>query len=60
MLCVVTPSRRSAPLSIIEESMARSRYKFFSGDPLPYFITATTINWLQLFNNPEIAKTIFE
>jgi putative transposase len=60
MLCVGTPSRRSAPLSIIEESMARSRYKFFSGDPLPYFITAATINWLPLFNNPEIAKTIFE
>ena len=40
--------------------MARSRYKFFPGDTLPYFITATSVNWLPLFSNPEIAKIIFD
>jgi len=40
--------------------MARSRYKFLPGDTLPYFITATTVNWLPLFGNPDIARIIFE
>jgi REP element-mobilizing transposase RayT len=35
--------------------MARSRYKFLPDDPYPYFITSTTVNWLPLFNNPDIA-----
>jgi REP element-mobilizing transposase RayT len=40
--------------------MARSRYKFFPGDTLPYFITATVVNWLPVFGDPDIAKIIFD
>jgi putative transposase len=40
--------------------MTRSRYKFFPGDTLPYFITATVVNWLPVFGNPDIAKIIFD
>ncbi len=40
--------------------MARSRYRFFPGDTLPYFITATTVSWLPLFSNPAIAGIIFD
>jgi len=38
--------------------MARSRYTIFKGDTTPYFVTATTVNWLPLFSNPEIAKIV--
>ena len=40
--------------------MAKSRYKVYEGDTLPYFITATTVNWLPLFTNPDIAKIIID
>jgi putative transposase len=40
--------------------MARSRYHFFPGDPNPYFITATTVSWLPLFTEPEIAGILFD
>ena len=40
--------------------MSRSRYKIFKDDETPYFVTATTVNWLPLFSNPEIAKIIFD
>jgi len=40
--------------------LARSRYKFFPDDTLPYFITATTVNWLPLFSNPDVAKIVFD
>jgi putative transposase len=38
--------------------MARTRYKFLPNDLCPYFITATTVNWLPLFNNPAIATIL--
>jgi putative transposase len=38
--------------------MARSRYKFLPDDPYPYFITATTVHWLPLFNDPVIATIL--
>ncbi len=38
--------------------MARTRYHFLPGGPFPYFVTATTVNWLPLFSNPEIAQVI--
>jgi len=40
--------------------MSRSRYKFIPGDTSPYLLTATTVNWLPLFNNPTIAEIIFD
>jgi putative transposase len=40
--------------------MASSRYKFLPDDPCPYFITATTLNWLPLFNNPDIARILID
>ena len=40
--------------------MARTRYQFLPDDPAPYFITATTVNWLPLFSNPEIASIILD
>ena len=40
--------------------MAKSRYRFIPGDLNPYFITATTVNWLPLFGNPHIAQVIFD
>jgi putative transposase len=40
--------------------MARSRYTFLAEDTCPYFITATTINWLPLFSNPEIACNLLD
>lgn len=40
--------------------MARSRYTFLAEDTSPYFITATTINWLPLFSNPEIARNLLD
>jgi putative transposase len=45
-------------LCIYNIYMARSRYKFLPDDPYPYFITATTVNWLPLFNNPDIASIL--
>jgi putative transposase len=38
--------------------MARSRYKFLPDDIYPYFITATTVHWLPLFNDPIIATIL--
>jgi putative transposase len=40
--------------------MARTRYHFLPDDPAPYFITATTVNWLPLFSNPAIVKIIMD
>jgi putative transposase len=40
--------------------MTRTRYHFLPNDPAPYFITATTVNWLPLFSNPEIAQIILD
>ncbi len=39
--------------------MARSRYKFLESDPSPYFMTATTVNWLPLFSNQKLRKSFF-
>ncbi len=33
--------------------MSRTRYRFLPGDPYPYSITASTVNWLALFSNPD-------
>jgi len=41
-------------------SMARTRYRFLPADPVPYFLTATTVNWLPLFSNPDIASILIE
>ena len=38
--------------------MARTRYKFLKGDCFPYFLTATTVNWLPLFRDPDIANIV--
>lgn len=40
--------------------MTRSRYKFLPDDPYPYFITATTVNWLPLISNPDIATILID
>lgn len=40
--------------------MARSRYRIFTGDTSPYFITETTVNWLPLFNNPVVVGIILD
>ena len=40
--------------------MARSHYRFMENDLVPYFITATTVNWLPLFSNPKIAQILVE
>ncbi len=40
--------------------MARSRYTFFADDSAPYFLTLTTVNWLPLFSNPDIASILIE
>jgi hypothetical protein len=40
--------------------MARSRYRFLQDDTVPYFITATTVNWLPLFSNPDIARILLD
>ena len=40
--------------------MTRTRYKFLSKDHFPYFITATTVNWLPLFKNPVIAEIVID
>ncbi len=40
--------------------MSRTHYTFLSDDDAPYFITATTVNWLPLFSNPEIASILID
>jgi REP element-mobilizing transposase RayT len=40
--------------------MARDRYRFLPNDPAPYFVTATTVNWLPLFSNRNIAQIIID
>ena len=40
--------------------MTRTRYRFLPGDPYPYFITATTVNWLPLLSNPEIVLVVLD
>jgi putative transposase len=40
--------------------MPRTRYKFLPQDPYPYFLTATTVNWLPLFSNPDITAILIE
>lgn len=40
--------------------MGRSRYTIFNGDRSPYFLTCTTINWIALFGNVEIAKILLD
>ena len=37
--------------------MSRTRYKIFENNQ-PYFLTCTTVNWLPIFGNPEVAKII--
>ena len=39
--------------------MARSRYNIFDNDA-PYFLTATIVNWLPLFNSPVVVEILFE
>jgi putative transposase len=41
-----------------QEKMARSRYKFLTEDSYPYFITATTVNWLPLFSDQGVASIL--
>jgi putative transposase len=39
--------------------MARSRYRIFEGDSdVPYFLTATIVNWLPLFNAPWVVDIL--
>jgi len=40
--------------------MARTRYTFLDNDQYPYFITATSVNWLPVFSNPEIAGILLD
>jgi len=41
--------------------MARSRYKIFDGDENhPYFLTATLVNWLPLFNAPWVVDILLD
>jgi REP element-mobilizing transposase RayT len=40
--------------------MTRTRYQFLPGDSHPYFITATTVNWLPLFSNQDIAAILLD
>jgi len=40
--------------------MGRNRYKFFTDEIGPYFITCTIINWLALFGKPEITQIILD
>jgi putative transposase len=43
---------------MIANLMTRSRYRFLAEDTCPYFITATSVNWLPLFSNPDIASIL--
>jgi len=40
--------------------MTRTRYHFLPDDPCPYFITATTVNWIALFSNPTICGIVLD
>ncbi len=40
--------------------MARTRYKMLEGDHSPYFLTATTVNWLPLFSDPAVAQIVLD
>ncbi len=41
--------------------MARSRYKIYEGDKnVPYFLTATVVNWMPLFNAPWIVDILLD
>jgi REP element-mobilizing transposase RayT len=40
--------------------MSRSSYKILPGDTNPYFLTSTTVNWLPLFSDHNIANFVFE
>jgi len=40
--------------------MTRTHYQFLAGDSHPYFITATTVNWLPLFSNLDIATILLD
>ena len=41
--------------------MSRDKYKILDEDSgWPYFLTETTVNWLPLFSNPEIASIVFD
>ncbi len=40
--------------------MSRTRYRFLPDDPFPYFITATTVNWIALFSNPEVCSILLD
>ena len=40
--------------------MTRTRYQFLPADPFPYFVTTTTVNWLPLFGNPEVALIVLD
>jgi hypothetical protein len=39
--------------------LARSRYNILDNDP-PYFLTATIVNWLPLFNSPAVVEFLFD
>jgi len=40
--------------------MTRTRYNFLQDDTNPYFVTLTTVNWLPLFSNPDIAGILLD
>lgn len=40
--------------------MTRTRYRFLPNDPSPYFLSTSTINWLPLFGNPDIANILLD
>ena len=41
--------------------MARSRYKVYEGDEgVPYFLTATIVNWLPLLNAPWVMEILLD
>ena len=40
--------------------MTHTRYRFLPDDSGPYFLTATTNNWLPLFSNPDIAGILID
>jgi REP element-mobilizing transposase RayT len=40
--------------------MSRSGYKILPNDTNPYFLTSTTVNWLPLFSDHNVANYVFE
>jgi REP element-mobilizing transposase RayT len=47
------------PAPTWRETVARSRYKIFEDDEYaPYFLTATVVNWLPLFNTPWVVDIL--